>query len=82
MVQFMVELSDDQFENLMERTRQQGFTQPSDYLAALFNDPAEEDEEAVTQEEFLADFRQALLEIERGEGMSIEEFRRQRYTEE
>jgi hypothetical protein len=38
MVEFTIQLTDKQFERLMERARQLGFARPEDYVVALIND--------------------------------------------
>jgi len=87
MVELTIHLSDDKLERLIERAREQGYSQPDDYLVALVDDDLstrdeDDEEEAVSQEQFLTDLRQAILEIERGEGFTREEFRRRMASDE
>lgn len=83
MLELTIRLSDEKLERFIARAREHGFNQPDDYLMAMVDDVLEGDgDEAVTQEEFLADFRQAMLEVKHGEVLTRDEFRQTMLSDE
>ncbi|MDX2137031.1 MAG: hypothetical protein SF123_02975 [Chloroflexota bacterium] len=73
MYNLMVTLTDEQRQRAEAKARELGYADSDSYLLAVIDDALEDE---ITTEEILTAIKDGIREAQRGEGMSVEEFRR------
>jgi hypothetical protein len=71
MVLLQIELPPDELEQLKDRAQRFGYQTPGEYLRAIVEDMLTNDDDS--DEQILADLKEAWREMERGGGMTVED---------
>jgi predicted transcriptional regulator len=73
MFDVVISLTDEQKKRAEALAHAEGYAGPNEYLHALVEDALDDEN---TDEEIIAALKDSLREMKRGEGMTVEEFRR------
>lgn len=73
-VQIVVHVSLEERERIETQARERGFDDPAEYLRALIEADAEEEDDDKDLADIREDIKQGLREAFRGEGIPLEEF--------